>query len=242
MKILINGSAGRMGKAIAEAAKNAGIEISAECDVGKNFTEKDVENCDCAIDFSFHEVTPILAEACAKAGKPLIVGTTGHSLEERSRIENSAKKIPIVWAGNYSVGVNVLNWLVAKAALLLDSSFEIEVLEMHHKHKKDAPSGTAEKLLSILESARNLDKSKEKHGRSGNVGARSRDEIGVHALRGGSVVGDHTVIFAGEGERVELTHKAESRAIFANGAVQAASWILGKNPGIYGMEDVLGLK
>lgn len=242
MKILVNGYKGRMGQAILAAAQNSGAEVIAKCDVGETFTAEAVAACDVAIDFSFHEVTPALAEACAEAGRPLVIGTTGHTAEERSRIEAAAKKIPVVWAGNYSVGVNVLNWLVGKAAKLLDPSFEIEVVEMHHRHKKDAPSGTAEKLLAVVEAARGLDKSAERHGRAGLVGERSREEIGVHALRGGSVVGDHTVIFAGEGERVELTHKAESRAIFANGAVHAAGWVVGKAPAVYGMEAVLGLE
>lgn len=242
MKILLNGCKGRMGAAILEAAKAAGAEISAACDIGAEFTAADVAACDVAVDFSFHEVTPALAEACAVAGKPLVIGTTGHTPAERARIEAVAQKIAVVWAGNYSVGVNVLNWLVGKAAQLLDASFEVELVEMHHHHKKDAPSGTAEKLLSVIEAARGSDKSAERHGRAGLVGARSRGEIGVHALRGGSVVGDHTVIFAGEGERVELAHKAESRAIFANGAVHAAQWLAaGKAPGIYGMDAVLGL-
>jgi len=242
MKILLNGSKGRMGQAIIVAAQKAGAEISAACDADSPFSPEDVAACDVAIDFSFHEVTPALAEACAEAGKPLVIGTTGHTQAERERIVASAKKIPVVWAGNYSVGVNVLNWLVGKAAKLLDSSFQVELVEMHHCHKKDAPSGTAEKLLAVVEAARGLDKASERHGRSGLVGERSRDEIGVHALRGGSVVGDHTVIFAGEGERVELTHKAESRSIFADGAVRAAAWLLaGKAPKVYGMEDVLGL-
>lgn len=243
MKILLNGSKGRMGQAILAAAKKAGAEVVAECDVDSPFSASDVAECDVAIDFSFHEVTPALAEACASAGKPLVIGTTGHTAAERARIEAAAKKIPVVWAGNYSVGVNVLNWLVGKAAKLLDSSFQVELVEMHHCHKKDAPSGTAEKLLAVVEAARGLDKSAERHGRAGLVGERSRDEIGVHALRGGSVVGDHTVIFAGEGERVELTHKAESRSIFAEGAVRAAAWLLsGKTPAVYGMESVLGLE
>lgn len=241
MKILLNGYKGRMGQAILAAAANAGAEVVAKCDVGETFTAEAVAACDVAVDFSFHEVTPALAEACAETGKPLVIGTTGHTAEERARIEAAAQKIPVVWAGNYSVGVNVLNWLVGKAATLLDDSFEVEVVEMHHRHKKDAPSGTAEKLLAVVEAARNSDKSVERHGRKGLVGERSRAEIGVHALRGGSVVGDHTVIFAGEGERVELTHKAESRAIFANGAIHAASWVVGKAPAIYGMDAVLGL-
>ncbi len=241
MKILLNGYKGRMGQAIIAAAESAGAEISAKCDIGETFAREALAACDVAVDFSFHEATPELAEACAETGTPLVIGTTGHSAEERSRIEAAAKKIPIVWAGNYSVGVNVLNWLVGKAAKLLGPSFEAELVEMHHRHKKDAPSGTAAKLLEIIEKARGLDASAERHGREGLVGERSRDEIGVHALRGGSVVGDHTVIFAGDGERVELTHKAESRAIFANGAVHAAGWIIGKPPAIYGMEAVLGL-
>ena len=241
MKIHINGYKGRMGQAIIAAAELAGTQISGKTDAGDDFVPE-ISKADAVIDFSFHAVTPILAQACAAAGTPLVIGTTGHSAEERAIIEEAAKKIPIVWAGNYSVGVNVLNWLVGKAAQLLDSSFEVELVEMHHHHKKDAPSGTAEKLLKIIEAAREQDRSVEKHGRSGVIGERPREEIGVHSLRGGSVVGDHTVIFAGEGERVELTHKAESRAIFANGAVHAASWVVGKAPAIYGMEDVLGLK
>lgn len=241
MKILLNGYKGRMGQAIVAAAENAGAEIAAKSDVGEPWTREQVAACDAAVDFSFHEATPALAEICAETGTPLVIGTTGHTPEERARIEAAAKKIPVVWAGNYSVGVNVLNWLVGKAAKLLDASFQVEVVEMHHRHKKDAPSGTAAKLISLVENARGLDASAERHGRVGLVGERSRDEIGVHSLRGGSVVGDHTVIFAGEGERVELTHKAESRAIFANGAVHAAEWVVGKAPGIYGMEAVLGL-
>ena len=240
LKILLNGAKGRMGNAIIAAAPLQNAEIIFACDQGDCWKNA-LAQCDVAIDFSFHGVTPLLAADCAAAGKPLIIGTTGHTPEERAEIENAAKTIPIVWAGNYSVGVNVLNWLAEKAAKLLDPSFEIEIVEMHHSHKKDAPSGTAEKLLRVVENARGVDKSVERHGRSGLVGERTREEIGVHALRGGSVVGDHTVIFAGEGERVELTHKAESRAIFANGALHAAAWIVGKSPKIYGMESVLGL-
>lgn len=241
MKILLNGYKGRMGHAICAAAENAEIEVVAKCDVGEPFTPELLSQCDVAVDFSFHEATPALAEACAEANKPLVIGTTGHTLEERERIEATAKKIPIVWAGNYSIGVNVLNWLVGKAAELLDPSFEVEIVEMHHRHKKDAPSGTAEKLLSVVEAARGVDKSVERHGRVGLVGERSRTEIGVHALRGGSVVGDHSVIFAGDGERVELTHKAESRMIFANGVMRAVRWVVSRSPGLYGMGAVLGL-
>jgi 4-hydroxy-tetrahydrodipicolinate reductase len=148
-----------------------------------------------------------------------------------------------VWASNYSTGVNTLFWLTRKAAEILGPGFDLEVVEMHHRHKKDAPSGTATTLLEILGGVRKLQlKDALRHGRQGITGERTKDEIGIHALRGGDVVGDHTVIFATEGERLELTHKASSRDTFANGALRAAQWVVGKNPGIYDMQDVLGLK
>jgi 4-hydroxy-tetrahydrodipicolinate reductase len=149
----------------------------------------------------------------------------------------------MVWASNYSTGVNTLFWLTRKAAEILGPGFDLEVVEMHHRHKKDAPSGTATTLLEILAGVRKLQlKDALRHGRKGITGERTSTEIGIHALRGGDVVGDHTVIFAADGERVELTHKASSRDTFANGALRAARWVVGKNPGIYDMQDVLGLK
>jgi 4-hydroxy-tetrahydrodipicolinate reductase len=173
---------------------------------------------------------------------PLVIGTTGHTPAERKAILASIKGIPVVWAGNYSVGVNLLNFLARCAASVLGPRHNVEIVEMHHRDKKDAPSGTAEKLIEIVRSARKLSADRVVHGRHGLVGARPENEIGVHSLRGGDVVGDHTVIFAGDGERLELTHKASSRAIFAVGALQAAHWVKGRPPGLYGMEDVLGLK
>jgi 4-hydroxy-tetrahydrodipicolinate reductase len=186
---------------------------------------------------------PTLVFTPAEAGKALVIGTTGHSESEKAAIRAWATKVPIVWASNYSTGVNTLFWLTRKAAEILGPSFDLEVVEMHHRLKKDAPSGTATTLLEILGDVRKVQLSEAlRHGREGIVGERTASEIGIHAIRGGDVVGDHTVIFAATGERVELTHKASSRDTFANGAIRAAGWLVGKEPGIYDMQDVLGLK
>jgi 4-hydroxy-tetrahydrodipicolinate reductase len=173
----------------------------------------------------------------------MVIGTTGHSPEDRSRIIRLSSRIPMVFASNYSTGVNALFWLTRKAAEILGPDFDLEVVEMHHRRKQDAPSGTARTLAEILAQARrqSLDKV-ARHGRVGIVGKRTAEEIGIHSLRGGDVVGDHTVIFAGMGERVELAHKASSRETFANGALRAAVWVTGQAPGLYDMQDVLGLK
>ena len=230
VKILLNGSNGRMGRAISDSAAECGCEIAAACDIGSR-PEDFIENCDVAVDFSFREATAALAELCAKYGKPLVIGTTGHTPEQRAQIENFSKIIPIVWAGNYSLGVNLLNHLAKIAATTLDESYDIEIVEMHHRHKKDAPSGTAEKLKEIVCACRNVGEDKVCYGRHGQVGA----------LRGGSVVGDHTVIFAADGERLELAHKAADRKVFAKGALRAAKWLAEakRAPKIYGMETVL---
>ena len=242
-KILLNGYKGRMGQAIIDRASesNGLFEISYKCDQGDN-PEQGMANCDCVIDFSFRDVTPIIAELCVKYNKPLVIGTTGHDEEQRAQILKCAEKIAIVWAGNYSVGVNLLNCLTEITANILADDYDIEILEMHHHFKKDAPSGTAEKLINIVKEARGLSDENVVHGRYGLVGERPKNEIGVHAIRGGSVVGDHTVIFAAEGERIELTHKASDRKIFASGALRSAKWLVGKPAGLYGMEDVLKLR
>jgi 4-hydroxy-tetrahydrodipicolinate reductase len=241
-RILLNGYQGRMGQAILAAAPAAGVEVARRVDAGDALTAAAFSGVDAAVDFSSHDATVALAKLAAAQKVPLVIGTTGHTSTERKAILAYAKKIPIVWAGNYSVGVNLLNFLTRRAATLLGPRYNVEIVEMHHRDKKDAPSGTAEKLLSIVREARHLDEASITHGRRGLVGARPEGQIGVHALRGGDVVGDHTVIFAGDGERLELTHKASSRAIFAAGALQAARWTKGRAPGLYGMEDVLGLK
>jgi 4-hydroxy-tetrahydrodipicolinate reductase len=172
----------------------------------------------------------------------MVIGTTGHSDSHKEKIVGLAQAIPIVWASNYSTGVNALFWLTRKAAEILGPSFDLEIVEMHHRLKKDAPSGTAMTLAEILAAVRG-EQLKEvlHHGREGIVGERSAREIGMHSVRGGDVVGDHTVIFAANGERMELTHKASNRDTFANGALRAALWVAAQKPGLYNMQHVLGL-
>lgn len=241
LNLLLHGARGRMGRAIAAAAESSDAVIAAACDVGDDPSEK-AGDCEAIIDFSFHEATPPLARLAAERNLPLVIGTTGHSAAEKTEIRNAVEAaIPVVWAGNYSIGVNTLNFLVRNAARILGPAYEAEIVEMHHHHKKDAPSGTAERLVEILREAFTFDASRVRHGREGQVGARPNAEIGVHAVRGGDIVGEHTVHFCGAGERLELTHKASDRTIFAAGALRAARWAVGQEPGVYRMEDVLGL-
>jgi 4-hydroxy-tetrahydrodipicolinate reductase len=241
LNILLNGARGRMGLAISEVAPQHDAHITCACDTGDD-PSAGIADCQVVIDFSFHEVTASIAQLAATQKIPLVIGTTGHTPEERQAILDATKgKIPLVWAGNYSIGVNTLNYLTRKAATILSEDYEAEVLELHHHHKKDAPSGTAARLLEILQSAYGLKDDQLTHGREGLVGARPRDEIGVHAIRGGDIVGEHTVYFCGQGERVELTHRATDRRIFARGAIHAARWALQQKPGLYDMEAVLGL-
>lgn len=241
VKVLLNGAKGRMGQAIIAAAPALDCEIVGACDLGDDI-EPHIKNCDAAVDFSFRDATEPLAALCAKHGKPLVIGTTGHTPQQRENILKAASNIAVVWAGNYSIGVNLLNRLTEIAAKILDDSYDVEIVEMHHRMKKDAPSGTADKLKQIVCQARNVGEDSVCYGRKGLVGERPRGEIGVHALRGGSVVGDHTVVFAADGERLELTHKAADRKVFAQGALRAAKWIVGKSAGLYDMSDVLNFK
>lgn len=242
-KVIINGSKGRMGQTLlACAARIPKIQIVGQVDQGDDIRHI-VAGCDVVIDFSLHSITAAVAALCARHKKALVIGTTGHSEAERSQINACRADVPMVWASNYSTGVNMLFWLTRKVAEILGPGFDLEVVEMHHRHKRDAPSGTATTLVEILGAVRKLQlKETLRHGRHGITGERTSTEIGVHAIRGGDVVGDHTVIFAADGERLELTHKASSRDTFANGALRAAQWIVGKKPGIYDMQDVLGLK
>ena len=242
VRVLLLGAKGRMGQAIAGAAPKAGVEIGAEMDLGDDIS-KGIHDCDVVIDFSHPNSSSELSRVCREAKKPAVIGTTGHSSEERASLEELALSVPVVLSPNFSVGVNALFWLTRKAAHLLDDDFDIEITEMHHRLKKDAPSGTAKKLAEILCEVRELDYGQNvRHGREGLIGERSANEIGVHSIRGGDVVGDHTVTFAGAGERLELSHKAASRETFALGALRTARWIVGKPPGLYSMEDVLGLR
>ncbi len=241
LKILLNGYQGRMGQAISSAAQSIDdCEIVAS--IGRDQSPNDdIQNCDIVIDFSVHQATPKLLQACETYNKPIVIGTTGFDQDTTQLIHKAAEKIPVVWAGNYSVGVNLLLHLTEMCSQILSSDFETEVVEMHHHNKVVPPSGTAQNILDAICNARNLSPQNIVHGRSGIIGARPNNEIGVHSLRGGSVVGDHTVIFAGDDERIELTHKAGDRKIFANGAIKAAQWLVNKKPGLYDMKDVLNL-
>lgn len=242
LRLLINGAQGRMGQALIKcAALIPELTVAAEVDSEDAFAPA-LESCDAVIDFSHHNALPTVLEACVAARKTLVIGTTGYSDEQVASIREASRLIPIVFAPNYSVGVNTLFWLTRKAAEILGPSFDLEVVEMHHRMKKDAPSGTAKRLAEILTEVRSLSYNEDtRHGRFGLVGERTPNEVGMHAVRGGDVVGDHTVIFADIGERVELTHKASSRDTFAIGALRASLWAHGRPPGLFDMQDVLGL-
>jgi 4-hydroxy-tetrahydrodipicolinate reductase len=242
-KIIITGAKGRMGQALAACAPNhSGLEIVGLVDQGDSL-DAIIAKADVVIDFSSHTATPDVIALCAWHKKAAVIGTTGHTDTETFQISSFKTKMPIVWASNFSTGVNTLFWLTRKAAEILGPDFDLEVVEMHHRMKRDAPSGTAKTLAEILADVRKLHlNDAARHGRNGIVGERTGSEIGVHSIRGGDVVGDHTVIFANHGERVELTHKASSRDTFANGALRAAAWVVQQPPGIYNMQDVLGLK
>jgi 4-hydroxy-tetrahydrodipicolinate reductase len=241
-KIIIAGAKGRMGQALSRcAATIPAITVSGKIDLGDDLGAV-VGEGDVVIDFTSHQNTLAFARLCAARQKAIVIGTTGHSEAERKELKSMASQIPMVWSANFSTGVNALFWLTRKAAEILGPGFDLEIVEMHHRLKKDAPSGTAATLAQILAEARrqSLDKA-ARHGRHGLVGERTAAEIGIHSIRGGDVVGDHTVIFAAEGERLELTHKASSRDTFALGALRAAQWVVSQKPGLYDMQDVLGL-
>ncbi|HEY1763320.1 MAG TPA: 4-hydroxy-tetrahydrodipicolinate reductase [Opitutaceae bacterium] len=240
LKILLNGARGRMGRAVAAAAADIDITVAASTDVGDDVRAAS-GSVDAIVDFSSHQATAAVIEAAIDRGKPLVIGTTGHPAAERAALLRLAARVPCVWTGNFSVGINLLYALTRKAARTLGSGFDVEIMEMHHRLKKDAPSGTASRLLEIVLEERKLDGSAVRHGRQGMTGERPPTEVALHSLRGGDVIGDHTVIFAGMGERIELTHKASDRAVFARGALRATQWVISRPPGVYDMQDVLGL-
>jgi 4-hydroxy-tetrahydrodipicolinate reductase len=244
LNLAITGISGRMGQALQQAADaNPAVAVAATHDVGQDL-DAAVAKADCVIDFTVHSFTAAVVEAALRHGTRLVIGTTGHSDADRAMIHEAAKTLPIVFASNYSIGVNTLFWLTRHAArILTQDRFDIEVIEMHHRHKIDSPSGTARTLLEILNQETGTSYTSDvTHGRVGNIGPRPPREIGMHTLRGGDVVGDHTVLFAADGERVELTHKASSRLTFAAGAVRAAVWLADRPAGLYDMQDVLGLR
>jgi 4-hydroxy-tetrahydrodipicolinate reductase len=224
VRVLLIGAAGRMGKTISDLANGEPkIDIIARCDLGDPI-EPPMENCDVAIDFSHADAIIEICRAALRHRKALVIGTTGHSKEQRRMIEETAQSLPIVFASNFSIGVNVLFWLTRKAAEQLGGDFHEEIIETHHKMKKDAPSGTAKTLAEVLKATK-----------------KTQSEIPIQSIREGDVVGEHTVIFSGPAERLELTHRAASREIFARGALHAARWIIDRPAGLYSMQNVLGL-
>ena len=266
IKVAVTGAAGRMGGRIitliteAEGLEVAGaIEMAgharlgddagyvAGCgDLGVAITdslEQGLASADVLIDFTWPEVTIGNAEVCARLGKAMVVGTTGLNPEQREVIKRVAQSSPVVFAPNMSVGVNVCFKLLKDMAKTLGEGFDVEIVELHHNKKKDSPSGTAVRMGEIVADAldRNYNEVANYH-REGMCGERSQEEIGMQTVRGGDIVGEHTVYFIGMGERIELTHRAMSRDMFARGAVRAAGWLAEKPVGLYDMQDVLGLK
>jgi 4-hydroxy-tetrahydrodipicolinate reductase len=265
LKVVIAGCSGRMGHALLEGvfedsefvlhgaldrADSPHIGRDAGEQLGKKSAllishdiDEALNGADVLVDFTRPEPSLVYLAACQKAGVNMVIGTTGFSAEQKKLIENAAKDISVVFAPNMSVGVTLLINLVQAAAKVLNEGYDIEVIEAHHRHKVDAPSGTALRLGEAAASAlgRNLEECAI-YGREGVTGERDSSTIGFATVRGGDVVGDHTVLFAGIGERVELTHKASSRATFALGALRAAKFIRDKKSGIFDMQDVLGLK
>ena len=265
-RIAITGAAGRMGRSLIEACQQAeGLEVSValehpDCgligsDVGElagigelgvplgTDLSAVIDNFDALIDFTRPEVTLANLEVCRKAGRRMVIGTTGFSDAQRAWITAAAEDSAIVFAPNMSVGVNLCLKLLDLAARVLGDEFDIEVIEAHHRHKVDAPSGTALRMGEVVAEALGRDlKTCAVYGREGHTGERDSKTIGFETIRAGDIVGDHTVLFAGTGERVEITHKASSRMTFANGAARAATWLMAHETGLFDMQDVLGLK
>ncbi len=228
LRAILIGAQGRMGRAVAEIAAKENVTIVAAS-----------EAAEVLIDFSAASATGEICEKALAQKLPVVIGTTGHDGKQQDEIARVAKVVPVVLASNFSVGVNVLFWLTEQAAKALGDKVDFEIVEAHHRWKKDAPSGTAKALAEILQKSRG--QKNWRHGREGMIGARGTEEIGIHSIRGGDIVGEHTVILAGDGERLELTHRAASRETFARGALRAARWVVGQPPRIYSMRDVLGL-
>jgi 4-hydroxy-tetrahydrodipicolinate reductase len=223
VKVIICGAKGRMGRTLVSCVQgDPGLQLVGEVDQGDDLT-KVIAKADAVVDFSAREATAAVAKLAADNGKAIVIGTTGHSDAEKAAVRALAKVIPVVWSANFSTGVNALFWATQKVAEIVGRDWEAEVVETHHITKKDAPSGTAKRLQEILKQVRGK-------------------EVAAHALRIGDVVGDHTVMFGAPGERIELTHRASSRETFARGALRAAKWAVKQKPGLYDMQDVLGLR
>ncbi len=266
IKAIVAGAAGRMGgRIIHNIVQTEGIELAGAFEhpespaVGKDVgevvglpkmgiviedaLEKVIEKGDVIIDFTFHEASLAHARVNARYGKAMVIGTTGFTKEELNEIHDLARqKFPLVQAYNMSLGINLLYKLVEVASRVLGDAFDIEIIEAHHRLKKDAPSGTAIALGNVIAKTLGWDESSFRFCREGIIGERPQKEIGIQTIRAGEIVGEHTVLFAGTGERLELTHRAASRDTFAQGAVKAALWVVDQAPGVYDMHDVLGLK
>jgi 4-hydroxy-tetrahydrodipicolinate reductase len=240
-RIGIIGHRGRMGQALVATIAEAGATLAGGVDQGEDIAAL-IAASDVLVDFSSPGALEATLDACAAANKPIVIGTTG--LEERHHflIDDAARDIAVLQTGNTSLGVNMLAALIEDAASKLGSDWDIEIVEMHHRHKVDAPSGTALLLGQAAARGRGIDlASNGERGRDGITGARKPGSIGFASLRGGSVAGDHTIIFASDNERIELTHRAENRSVFASGAVKAALWLATQEAGRYQMSNVLGL-
>ncbi len=212
-----------MGQALTACVKaDSELQLAGEIDQDDDLS-KLISQCDAIVDFSVREATATIAKLAGQQGKALVIGTTGHSDAEKRAVRDAVQSIPCVWASNFSTGVNTLFWITGKVAGIVGPKWEVEIVETHHTAKKDAPSGTAKSLQEVIRKA---------------VGK----DAPAHALRIGDVVGDHTVTFGTSGERIELSHRANSREAFARGALRAAKWAVGQKPGLYDMQDVLGLR
>ena len=265
MKVAIAGAAGRMGRTLVEAvlrsgdlALGAALEAPGHPQLGGDAGEPLGMRCgvkltadvsaaaaaaDCLVDFTAPQATLEHVAACVAARKSAVIGTTGFAAADKSRIAAAARTIPVAMAPNFAIGVNVAFKLAEVAARILGDAYDVEIVEAHHRHKVDAPSGTALRLGEAVAAALGRDlKAVARHGREGITGERGAKEIAFHAIRGGDIVGEHTVIFAGEGERIEVTVRSGSRMTYAQGALRAARWLAGRPAGLYDMFDVLGLK
>jgi 4-hydroxy-tetrahydrodipicolinate reductase len=250
LKIAIAGAGGRMGRALIEAVLGdreisliCAVDVAGSPVIGQQAGNVKIVSdpaaiaqADVLLDFTRPEGTL----AHLKHARAMVLGTTGFTQEDKGRISEAAKRIPVVMAANFAVGVNATYKLAETAAKILGDAYDVEIVEAHHRHKVDAPSGTALQLGQVVAKALNRPL-QAVHGRKGDVRERTAKEIGFHSIRGGDIVGEHTVIFAGTGERVEVTVRSQSRTTYAHGALRAAKWLQGRKPGLYSMADVLGL-
>ncbi|MFO8057011.1 MAG: 4-hydroxy-tetrahydrodipicolinate reductase [bacterium] len=263
--VIVTGAAGKMGRRITAAVvRDSRLELQGATEApqhpelgtdagvlagtgaaGINLTDKLeslITDQSVVIDFTYHQASVAHVKACEQQGSAMVIGTTGFSEEEKKVIEDAALKISVVLAPNMSLGVNLLFHLIGETARILGDDFDVEIVEAHHRQKKDAPSGTALRLAEIAAAAKGWSpQDTVQYCRQGDIGARPLKEIGVQSVRGGDIVGEHTVTFAGQGERIEICHRAHSRDTFAGGAARAALWVAGREPGLYSMQDVLGI-